>query len=105
MAAAVTEYGRQDYWEARHQSEREFDWYLVNFPRIRPLFGAYVHKSHTIFEAGCGSSTLARDIYDGGYVDITAVDYAKSAVDVQQRTSGGDSRRPGLSYKHADVRR
>lgn len=105
MAASVPEYGRQSYWEARHRSERDFDWYLVDFPRISPLLGAYASQSHSIFEAGCGTSTLARDLYDNGYGKVTAVDYSRSAVDAQRAAQGGDGRRPGLSYELADLRR
>jgi len=82
-------YHLNEYWESRYSLySREMDWY-VNFKKIcedfklQNLLDKYLknEKKSKILELGCGNSSLAVDIFDAGYKNITAMDFSITVVE------------------------
>ena len=78
-------YASRAYWDERYAADdgAEFDWYQ-NWPSLKmhilPLLGS--NTDAEILIPGCGNSSLPCAIYDGGFKNVTCVDF--SAVVVQQ---------------------
>ncbi len=81
-------YHLNEYWESRYSLyNREMDWY-VNFQKICDDFKLVTFlgmidngKKAKILELGCGNSSLAVEMHDIGYKNITALDFSITIVE------------------------
>ena len=81
-------YHLNEYWESRYSLyNREMDWY-INFNKICEDFKLETFlslinngKKAKILELGCGNSSLAVDLHDIGYKNITALDFSITVVE------------------------
>lgn len=83
------EYHSLDYWESRYNKHTtEMDWY-VNFNKLCNDFqiGGILtqqfpnKKKCKILELGCGNSSLAHDISEFGYKQLTSIDFSSIIID------------------------
>lgn len=85
---AKINYHLNEYWESRYSLyNREMDWY-VNFQKICNdfKFETFLSKINNgkkgrILELGCGNSSLAVEMHDFGYKNITALDFSITVVE------------------------
>jgi len=87
------DYHLNEFWESRYSLyNREIDWY-INFNKICNDFQLiekfnkflpYGNRSKFL-ELGCGNSSLANDMYDYGYKNITALDYSITVIEQMKK--------------------
>lgn len=82
-------YHSNEFWESRYSLyEKEMDWY-INYKKICEDFKLDfflnellpLGKKSKILELGCGNSTLASDLYDNGYKNISALDFSITVIE------------------------
>eukprot|EP01052_Picozoa_sp_SAG31_P043063 SAG31_NODE_7054_length_1800_cov_1.843805_2_plen_145_part_00 len=66
---------RKDYWDARFQTEKEFEW-LASFAEVEQLLAAHIRPADRILVVGCGNSPFSRSLYEHGYTQITNIDFS-----------------------------
>ncbi|KAI8969061.1 hypothetical protein BDF20DRAFT_990898 [Mycotypha africana] len=69
----------KSYWEDRFKREKHFEW-LLTWNNIKSEIIPFLNVSDEILHVGCGNSTLAFDIFESGYRNITNVDYAENVI-------------------------
>lgn len=83
-----TEYHSHEYWENRYDwYEQEMDWYQ-GFDKLNTDFNIetilkakYPNKKKCkILELGCGNSSLAYDLYQTGYTNISSIDFSNIII-------------------------
>jgi 2-polyprenyl-3-methyl-5-hydroxy-6-metoxy-1,4-benzoquinol methylase len=83
-----SEYHSQEYWESRYSLfPKNMDWYC-NFEKICTDFKIdeiletfYPKKNKVkILELGCGNSSLAFDLHNIGYKNITSIDFSSLII-------------------------
>ena len=83
-----SEYFSQDYWENRYALyPKNMDWYCKfdkicsDFKIDEILNHLYPKKNKTkILELGCGNSSLAFDLKNLGYKNITSIDFSRIII-------------------------
>jgi len=82
-------YHLNEYWESRYSLySREMDWY-INFQKISEDFkieyflNNYLSskKKSKILELGCGNSSLAVELHDLGYKNISGLDFSITVIE------------------------
>jgi 2-polyprenyl-3-methyl-5-hydroxy-6-metoxy-1,4-benzoquinol methylase len=82
------EYFSQEYWESRYaQYPKNMDWYckfdkICNDFKIDEILNNLYSKKNKskILELGCGNSSLAFDLKNLGYKNITSIDFSKIII-------------------------
>lgn len=104
-------FGRREYWNEFYKSEEEFSWY-TGWEDLEPFVRDLVpcEKSHILIP-GVGSDRAIVDMYDAGYQNLTAFDYAKAGEECSRKLLGDDRVReegehhsPGVILLVADAR-
>jgi 2-polyprenyl-3-methyl-5-hydroxy-6-metoxy-1,4-benzoquinol methylase len=87
------DYHLNEFWERRYSLyNREIDWY-INFNKICEDFELIEKfneflpygKKSKFLELGCGNSSLANDMYDYGYKNITALDFSITVIEKMKK--------------------
>lgn len=103
-------FGRRDYWnEVYNSQDGSFSWY-TGWEDLEPFFRELVplQSSHVLIP-GMGNDAAIVDMYDSGYHNLTAFDYAPAGVDCARRLFGENRMRekvtsPGGTLLVADAR-
>ncbi|ETW06627.1 hypothetical protein H310_02822 [Aphanomyces invadans] len=74
------EYGKQEYWDSRFESEESYDW-LARYNDVATLLDQYVRTDQRILIVGCGNSTFSVDLYEAGYTNIVNLDFSTVVID------------------------
>ncbi|KAG7401361.1 hypothetical protein PHYBOEH_001777 [Phytophthora boehmeriae] len=91
---------KKSYWEARFETEEEFDWYC-QYKHIRELLESYISKTSQVLIAGTGTSRLPAEMASDGYSDVVAMDYASNVIQkMQTRSKENDW---GIKFVEADL--
>ena len=93
---------KKSYWEARFETEEEFDWYC-KYAHIRQLLASYLSKTARVLIVGTGTSRLPADMALDGYTDVVAMDYAANVVAKMQTRSKENAW--GVRFVEADLTR
>jgi 2-polyprenyl-3-methyl-5-hydroxy-6-metoxy-1,4-benzoquinol methylase len=93
-------YHSQEYWESRYSLyTREMDWY-GNFQKICKDFnldkileeGLPKKKNRAkVIELGCGNSTLAHDLVEFGFKNVTSIDFSSTVIDKMKKKYAKDN--------------
>eukprot|EP00075_Anas_platyrhynchos_P030773 XP_027320026.1 EEF1A lysine methyltransferase 4 [Anas platyrhynchos] len=90
------------YWEQRYrQGAAEPREWLGGFARFRELLEAEIKQGDKILVLGCGTSTLSYDLHEGGYRDVTSIDFSPACIEAMRARY---SHCPGLRWAVMDVR-
>lgn len=80
VISEVAQYGRVQFWDARYAEETEpFEWYYP-YSYFRDIIIENAPRDKRIMVAGVGSSTMAEDLAEDGYLDIVAQDISRVAI-------------------------
>ncbi|KAF4324398.1 hypothetical protein BBO99_00001641 [Phytophthora kernoviae] len=91
---------KKSYWEARFETEEEFDWYC-QYAHIRELIGSYISKTSRVLIAGTGTSRLPAEMANDGYSNVVAMDFASNVIQkMQTRSKENDW---GVRFVEADL--
>ncbi|KAL7684481.1 putative methyltransferase type 11, S-adenosyl-L-methionine-dependent methyltransferase [Plasmopara halstedii] len=74
---------KKSYWEARFETETEFDWYC-EYSHLRELLSLHISKTNRILIAGTGTSRLPAEMARDGYTNVIAMDYAANVIEKMQ---------------------
>lgn len=91
---------KKSYWEARFESETEFDWYC-EYSHIRDLLTLYLFKTQRVLIAGTGTSRLPAEMALDGYSDVIAMDYATNVIKMMQTRA--EEKKWGVRFVEADL--
>ena len=107
----------RSYWEERYGRDVagggdgggeafEFEWY-VGWESISSLVMGALHLSPArarVLEVGCGSSRLALDMaLEGGFENITAIDFAEEAISEQRRIAAKEHAKDAVRFQVEDA--
>ena len=103
------DYGRREYWNDVYATQETFSWY-TGWEELEPFVRVLVplESSHVLIP-GMGNDATVVDMYDSGYQNLTAFDYAEAGVDCAMRLLGNQRIRencstPGVTLLLADAR-
>lgn len=93
-------FGRRDYWNEEYRSASsqlegedgagEFSWY-TGWSDLEPFFVELVpDRSSRVLIPGIGNDAAMIDMYDSGYKEMTAFDYAPEGVECARKMFGPD---------------
>ena len=91
---------KKSYWEARFETEDEFDWYC-EYAHIRNVLASYISKTARVLIAGTGTSRLPAEMALDGYSDVVAMDYAANVITKMQTRSKENAW--GVRFAEADL--
>ena len=97
-----TQYKRKAYWDERFQTEDNYEW-LCGFKDVAQYLNTDVPKDASVLILGCGNSPFSAEMADGGYTNITSVDF--SSVVVEKMKAKYSTTHPALKWVVADVKR
>jgi SAM-dependent methyltransferase len=94
MYSVAQPFGRQEYWEGFYKdqsnaNETSFSWY-AGWNDLEPLISEWIAPAQNVLMPGVGIDSLVRDMYDAGYEQLTAFDYAPESIAHCQRMLGKD---------------
>ncbi|KAG7351222.1 methyltransferase domain containing protein [Nitzschia inconspicua] len=73
-------FGRQDYWNEFYQQEQTFSWYAT-WDEMEPFVKDFVpDTSSSVLLPGVGNDATLVKMFEAGYVNLTAMDYAPEAI-------------------------
>ena len=93
-------YASLDYWRFRFTQESSKEW-LANYADLCVFLAAAVPRTARILLVGNGNSSLPMDMADDGYENITATDYADTAVTVMSERTAATH--PRIRWRVADM--
>ena len=86
LAAAAQPFGRQDYWQGVYEQQTsDFSWYAA-WPELEPFIVEWVSQDHDILLPGVGCDALLKDLWNAGYTELAAFDYAPRSIEYCQST-------------------
>jgi SAM-dependent methyltransferase len=103
-----SKYGRQDYWNGFYEKEKQFSWY-AGWGDLEPFVNEFMdHKFHVIIP-GVGNDKSLVEMYDAGFLHLTAMDYAPEGIERCREMLGVNRIRkeeegPGVELLVADAR-
>ncbi len=74
-----SQFGRQDYWNRFYKMESSFSWY-AGWQDLQPFIQEFVKTSNHVLIPGVGNDGMLVDMYDAGYTQLTAMDYASEGI-------------------------
>ena len=77
--SSESQFGRRDYWDNFYKSKREFSWYSGWFD-LAPFLVHVITTDDRILIPGVGSDRAIVDMYDAGFKNMVAFDYAVEGV-------------------------
>ena len=95
---------KKTHWETVYQtkSDRQVSWYRDHLDNsLRMILNTNVGKDAAIIDVGGGNSTLADDLLDNGFADISVLDISASAMKKSQTRLG--SRAQQIEWLEADI--
>lgn len=95
---------RKGHWENvyKTRSDLEVSWYREHLENsVRMIVGTGVDKNAAIIDVGGGSSTLADDLLDRGFVDLTVLDISAAALEKSKARLG--DRAGSVNWIAADI--
>ena len=72
-------FGRQDYWNAFYEEEANFTWY-AGWDELQPFVQEFVDTTGKILIPGVGNDAMLVDMYDDGFQELIAMDYAPEGI-------------------------
>lgn len=94
-------YAALDYWRFRFTQEHSKEW-LATYSDIKAVVNMVApDRSSRILLVGNGNSSLPMDMADDGYENITATDYADTAVAAMRSRTAASH--PRISWAVADM--
>lgn len=96
----------KDFWEAEYANKRgEFEWYAT-FKDLKEILLGNIRTGGRLLHIGCGTSSLARDLYHHGVTDIVNIDVSKGAIELAMSQAAADRRGPAeMDFQLVDCRR
>lgn len=96
-------YGEAAYWDDRYKedgADSYYDW-IGAYDRFQEFIEAAATRvgggrGVAILDLGCGNARLSEDMYDDGFLNITAVDISQTAISMMQERNA--DRRPGIRW-------
>ena len=83
------QFGNKNYWDETYEQESEFSWYCGWSEELEPFFTELVpDTSAKVLIPGIGNDGCIRDMFDAGYTQLTAFDYAPEGVECAKRLFG-----------------
>jgi len=95
---------RQKHWDQVHgkREPNEVSWYQPHLGlSLEWIEQAGLSRSAGILDVGAGTSTLASDLLEQGYNDVTTLDCSAAAIDVARSQLG--SRSNQVQWLHGDI--
>jgi SAM-dependent methyltransferase len=83
-------FGQQEYWQDFYKEQDyadSFSWY-AEWNDLEPLISEWISPQHKVLIPGVGIDSLVRDMYDAGYEQLTAFDYAPESISHCQHMLG-----------------
>ena len=68
------------FWDARFQTEEEYDW-LLTYAQVRSSLVPHLKATDRILVVGCGNSTFSADLYDDGFPLVVNIDFSQVVID------------------------
>ena len=102
-------FGRRDYWNAVYENQESFSWYSA-WQELEPFVRELIpNESAHVLIPGMGNDEAIVDMYNAGYRNITAFDYAEAGVERARKLLGTKTLRenvqtPGVTILVADAR-
>ena len=97
-----TQYKRQEYWDARFQTEEDYEW-LCGYEHVCDFLQRDISKQASVLILGCGNSPFSCEMADAGYTNVTSVDF--SSVVINKMIEKYATSHPSLKWIVADVKR
>ena len=95
---------KKTHWETVYQtkSDQQVSWYRDHLDNsLRMILNTKVGKDAAIIDVGGGSSTLADDLLDNGFADISVLDISASAMKKSQARLGSQAKQ--IEWLEADI--
>ena len=95
---------RKTHWENVYQSksDRQVSWYREHLDNsLRLILETGAGREAAIVDVGGGSSTLADDLLDDGFADITVLDISAAAIEKSRARLGAKAAQ--LEWLEADI--
>ena len=95
---------RQEHWDQVHARRKpnEVSWYQPRLElSLKLIEQAGLPRSAGILDIGAGTSTLAGDLLEQGYSDVTTLDCSAAAIDAARSQLG--SRSNQVQWLHGDI--
>ena len=89
------------HWNDYHAKHTQREWFLPYDGALAERIQRALPQTAPLLELGCGTSSLAAQLYDDGWHDITSIDISRRAVELASERHGG---RSGLTFDVADAR-
>jgi SAM-dependent methyltransferase len=102
--AVAQPFGRQEYWEGLYKEQdksESFSWY-AGWNDLEPLVSEWILPDYKVLIPGVGIDSLLTDMYDAGYEQLSAFDYAPESIAHCQHMLGAD--RTVVDLRTADCR-
>ena len=96
------EFHQKEYWDSffKKRGKKAFEWY-GEYHELCGVLHKYCKVTDKILQIGCGNSSLASDLYDVGYRQITSIDI--SDLVINQMNQINTKSRPELVFDKMDV--
>ena len=96
------EFHQKEYWDSffKKRGKKAFEWY-GEYHELCGVLHKYCKVTDKILQIGCGNSSLASDLYDVGYRQITSIDI--SDLVINQMNKINSKSRPELVFDKMDV--
>lgn len=102
-------FGRQDYWNGLYEKESNFSWY-AGWDELKPFVTEFVPSfESSLLIPGVGNDKVLVDMYQYGYSNLTAMDYAPEGIErcrdmLLLRTAGDGGDAHSVQLVVADAR-
>ena len=95
---------KKTHWENVYEtkSDRQVSWYREHLDNsLRLIAGTKAGREAAIIDVGGGSSTLADDLLENGYADLTVLDISAAAMEKSRARLGEKAAR--IEWLEADI--
>jgi len=95
------EFRQKEYWDTffKNRGKKAFEWY-GEYHELCGILHKYMKSGDPVLQIGCGNSTLAADLYDVGYMQITSIDVSDVVI---RQMKEQNKERPGLVFEKMDA--
>ena len=108
----TSSFGRKEFWDEAYRTgdlneakdEGTFSWYCDSWEDLEPFFAELVpDRSANVLIPGVGNDAAIRGMFDAGYENLSAFDYAPEGVECARKMFGED-RLKKIDLRVADAR-
>ncbi len=95
---------RKTHWESvyKTKSDQQVSWFREHLDNsLRMILQTKVGKDAAVIDVGGGSSTLADDLLDHGFADVTVLDISAAALQKSKERLGGKAAQ--IEWLEADI--